>query len=135
LAAKIAAVDHGSRNRQLERGAQMKYALLAYSRESSAGPRTRQINPGIAAVLERPDVTGWLRLQTPESATTVTTDARKTLLTDGPFVDSKEFLAGLILVEADDLDGALAVARELQELDLSAAIEVRPVFEQELGGA
>ena len=55
------------------------------------------------------------------------------LMTDGPFVDSKEFLAGLILVEAENLDGALAVAAELQELDVTAAIEVRPVLEQELG--
>ena len=41
----------------------------------------------------------------------------------------------MILIEADDLDGALAVAAELQELDITAAIEVRPVLEQELGGA
>ena len=56
-------------------------------------------------------------------------------MTDGPFIDSKEFLAGLILVEAENLDGALAVAAELQALDVTAAIEVRPVLEQELGGA
>ncbi len=111
----------------------MKYALLTYSRgEASA---KRQIHPGVAAVLERPDVNGWVRLEPAESATTVRLEARRTLLTDGPFVDSKEFLAGLILIEAENLDGALAVAAELQELDITAAIEVRPVFEQELGGA
>jgi hypothetical protein len=93
------------------------------------------MHPGIATVLDRPNVTGWLRMQPAESATTVTLQARNTLLTDGPFVDSKEFLGGLILIEADNLDGALAVATELQLLDVTAAIEVRPVFEQELGGA
>jgi hypothetical protein len=114
----------------------MKYALLAYSsREGSRERTTREMHPAIAAVLERPNVTGWLRLHPAESATTVRLEARKTLLTDGPFVDSKEFLGGLILIEADDLDGALAVAAELQELDLTLGIEVRPVFEQELGGA
>jgi hypothetical protein len=114
----------------------MKYALLAYSRgETSREPGAREMHPGIAAVLDRPNVTGWLRLQAAESATTVRLEARRTLLTDGPFVDSKEFLGGLILVDAENLDGALAVAAELQELDLTAAIEVRPVFEQELGGA
>jgi hypothetical protein len=41
----------------------------------------------------------------------------------------------LILVEAENLDGALAVAAELQELDITVAIEVRPALEQELGGA
>ena len=114
----------------------MQYALLAYSRgETSGEPRTREMHPGVAAVLERPNVSGWLRLQPAESATTVKLEARKTLLTDGPFVDSKEFLGGLILVEADNLDGALAVAAELQELGFTAGIEVRPVFEQELRGA
>jgi hypothetical protein len=114
----------------------MKYALLAYNRgETSGERRSREMHPAIAAVLERPDVTGFLRLQPAESATTVTLAARKALLTDGPFVDSKEFLGGLILIEADDLDGALAVAAELQELDFTAGIEVRPVLEQELGGA
>ena len=114
----------------------MKYALLAYSREETYGePRKREMDPAIAAVLDRPNVTGWLRLQSAESATTVRLEARKTLFTDGPFVDSKEFLGGLILIEADNLDGALAVAAELQDLDTTAGIEVRPVFEQELGGA
>jgi hypothetical protein len=49
------------------------------------------------------------------------------VLADGPFVDSKEFLAGLILIEADDLDGALAVAQEMLETRTGGAIEVRPV--------
>jgi hypothetical protein len=114
----------------------VKYALLTYTKaERSEDRRTREMHPGVAAVLERPDVSGWVRLQPGESATTVRLEARRTLLTDGPFVDSKEFLGGLILIEADNLDGALAVAAELQELDITAAIEVRPVLEQELGGA
>jgi hypothetical protein len=109
----------------------LKYALLAYSKgETSAEPRTREMHPGIAVVLDRPNVSGWLRLQPAQSATTVRLEARKTLLTDGPFVDSKEFLGGVILVEADNLDDALAVAAELAGLDVTAAIEVRPVLEQ-----
>jgi hypothetical protein len=114
----------------------MQYALLAYS--TGEGPTKRwagDIRPEIAAVLERPSVTGWLRLQPAESATTVGLEARRTLLTDGPFVDSKEYLGGLILVEADNLDEALAVAAELQELGFTAGIEVRPVLEQELARA
>lgn len=112
----------------------MQYALLIYG-EGAADRATREIHPGISAVLDRPNVSGWVRLHRSGSATTVRLEARKTLLTDGPFVDSKEYLGGLILVEADNLDGALAVATELQELGLTAGIEVRPVFEQELGGA
>ena len=41
----------------------------------------------------------------------------------------------MILLEAENIDGALALAAELQELDRTAAIEVRPVLEQERVGA
>jgi hypothetical protein len=117
----------------------MRYALLAYSnidvREQRTDDERRRIDVGIAEVLARPNVTGWLRLQSVESATTVRHERGRTLLTDGPFVDSKDFLGGFILVEAENLDGALAVAGELQELQRAGAIEVRPVREDPLVGA
>ena len=117
----------------------MRYALLAYAnidvRDQRTEAQRRRIEAGIAEVLARPNVTGWLRLQDVESATTVRHRQGRTLLTDGPFVDSKDFLGGFILVEADDLDGALAVAGELQELQCTGAIEVRPVREDPLAGA
>jgi len=112
----------------------VQYALLIYG-EGEGERATREIHPSISAVLDRPNVTGWVRLHRPGSATAVRLEGRKTLLTDGPFVDSKEYLGGLILVEADNLDGALAVAAELQELGFTTGIEVRPIFEQELRGA
>lgn len=112
----------------------MQYALLLYG-EGGEDRSTREIHPSIAAVLDRPNVRGWVRLNRPGSATTVRLEARKALLTDGPFVDSKEYLGGLILVEAENLDGALAVATDLQELGYTVGIEVRPVFEQELRDA
>jgi hypothetical protein len=92
----------------------------------------RRINASIAEVLERPNVTGWLRLKTAESATTVRYEERRTVLSDGPFVDSKDFLGGLIVVESDNLDGALAIAGELQELRGGGAIEIRPVRDEPL---
>ena len=92
----------------------MQYALLIYNPDDGiAAQAQRPIDPGIEAVLGRPDVTGWIRLHAPGSATTVSHQADKTLLTDGPFIDSKEFLGGLVLVEAGNLDGALAIAAEL----------------------
>jgi hypothetical protein len=113
----------------------MQYALLVYGRpgtREAAGP----IGGAIAAVLARPDVTGWARLHADESATTVRGSEGRPLLTDGPFIDSKEYLAGLILVEADNLDGALAVAQELQDArGGGGAIEVRPVIEGLFRGA
>jgi hypothetical protein len=95
----------------------------------------RRVNAGIAEVLARPNVTGWLRLQNVELATTVRHERGRTLLTDGPFVDSKDYLGGFIVVEAENLDGALAVADELQEVrGGTGAIEVRPVNEEDLIG-
>ena len=57
------------------------------------------------------------------------------LLTDGPFIDSKEFLAGVILIDAGDLDEALAIASELTEVRPGrvVAIEVRPVILHQRG--
>ena len=114
----------------------MRYALLAYSntdvREQRTEEERRRMNAAIAEVLERPNVTGWLRLNDVDSATTVRYDKGRTLLTDGPFVDSKDFLGGFILVEAENLDGALAVASELSELSTAGAIEIRPVREESL---
>ena len=110
----------------------MQYALLIYNPDDDvAGQAQRPIDAGIAAVLARPDVTGWIRLHAPGSTTTVSHHEDRTLLTDGPFIDSKEFLGGLILVEAANLDEALAIAAELTELRSGrvVAIEVRPVRE------
>jgi hypothetical protein len=119
----------------------VRYALLAYRNVEVRDGRTeeeqRRIDARVAEVLARPNVTGWLRLQDFESATTVRADSATgvPLLTDGPFVDSKDYLGGFIVVEAENLDGALSVARELQELTNASAIEVRPVREEPLAGA
>jgi hypothetical protein len=111
----------------------MEYVLLAYGGSASAPD---PMYDAIAALLARPYVTGWVRLYGDESATTLRNDEGKTLLTDGPFIDSKEYLVGLIIIEADDLDGALAIAQELQDARADGgAIEVRPVFESRFRGA
>ena len=125
--------------RSVLEGVVLRYALLAYSnvdvREQRPEAERRRIDAGIADVLARPNVTGWLRLQDIESATTVRQERGRTLLTDGPFVDSKDYLGGFILVEAENLDGAVAIAGELQELRAAAAIEIRPVLDENLVGA
>jgi hypothetical protein len=114
----------------------MQYALLAYSLPEDTDRAGRPIPGPIAARLERPDVTDWARLHAAESATTMRNDDGRMLLTDGPFIDSKEYLAGLFLIEADHLDGALAVAGELlRESRPGTAIEVRPVLDGRFRGA
>jgi hypothetical protein len=104
-------------------------------RDRTPEAQRRRIHAGVAEVLARPNVTGWLRLQDIESATTLRYERGRTLLTDGPFLESKDFLGGFILVEAENLDGALAVAGELQELRAAGAIEIRPVREEDPVGA
>jgi hypothetical protein len=113
----------------------MRYALLIYSSTDTVDRATRPIPGALAALLARPDVTGWARLHAEESATTLRVGEGRTLLTDGPFIESKEYLAGLILVEAENLDGALAIAQELSETRTGGAIEVRPILDGRFHGA
>jgi hypothetical protein len=61
----------------------------------------------------------------PSNATTVDNRGDKALVTDGPFVESKEFMAGFWIVEAPDLDVALALAQEGSKA-CNRKIEVRP---------
>jgi hypothetical protein len=106
----------------------MKYALLAYN--SSDVDQRGPITDEIAEALARPNVSSWVRLQSTESATTVSSPDGKTLLTDGPYVDSKEYLGGLIVIEAANLDEALSVAAEFQSLMRAfGVLEVRPILE------
>jgi len=114
----------------------MQYALLTYAPAENTDRAARPIPGAIAALLDRPDVTGWARLHADASATTLRNDDGRMLLTDGPFIDSKEYLAGLFLIEAGNLDGALALAGELlQETRPGTAIEVRPILEGRFRGA
>lgn len=61
----------------------------------------------------------------PETATVVDDRGAETLVTDGPFVESKEFLAGFWIIRACDLDEALALATAGSKA-CNRKIEVRP---------
>jgi hypothetical protein len=114
----------------------MQYVLLAYAPLEDTDRATRPIPGTLATRLDRPDVTGWARLHAEESATTLRNNEGQMLLTDGPFIDSKEYLAGLILIEAGNLDRALAVAAELLlQTRPGTAIEVRPILDGRFRGA
>jgi hypothetical protein len=116
-------------------GGFVKYALLIYKTDSygeqlSGEALLEAADAFEADVRALPNVSGVVRLQGEETATTVRVDGGKTLLTDGPFIDSKEVLGGLFLLDVANLDEATAVAARLQEDDPSGlAIEVRPVVE------
>ena len=70
------------------------------------------------------------RLHPTTAATTVSAIAGETELTDGPFAITKEVLAGYYLMEAENLDRALDVAKRIP-LIRYGRVEVRPV----MGGA
>jgi hypothetical protein len=55
------------------------------------------------------------------------TSIRGDTITDGPFVDSKEVVAGFYVIEAPDLDAALAIARLNPAVLNGGGVEVRPV--------
>jgi hypothetical protein len=52
---------------------------------------------------------------------------RRDGITDGPFIDSKEVVAGFYIIEAPDLDAALAIARTNPVVRDGGGVEVRPV--------
>ena len=76
---------------------------------------------------ETPGVTPGERMSPPETATTVKVADGETLVTDGPFVETKEALGGYLFLEADDLDAAIAVAAGIPAARLGGAIEIRPL--------
>src|SRR6266581_2990372 len=74
----------------------------------------------------------WLfggALHDPDTATVVRMSAGEVLTTDGPFAESKEHLGGFYIIEADDLDAALAWASRVTDAT-GKPIEVRPFWSE-----
>ena len=67
-------------------------------------------------------------LQPVETATTVRVRNGKVSITDGPFTETKEMLAGFYLIEARDLNDAIRVASKIPPAR-EGSIEVRPIRE------
>jgi len=64
-------------------------------------------------------------LQSPSDATTVRTRGDEVLLSDGPFAETREFIAGYDIVECADLDEAITIASR-HPCARFGAVEVRP---------
>ena len=67
------------------------------------------------------------RLQPTTTATTVRVRDGKTLTTDGPFAETREQLGGYYMVDAKDLDSAIAIAARIPSARIGS-IEVRPIW-------
>ena len=64
-------------------------------------------------------------LAAPDSATVIDNRGEEALVTDGPFLESKEYLAGFWVIEATDLDVALKLATQGSKA-CNRKVEVRP---------
>jgi hypothetical protein len=60
-------------------------------------------------------------------AATTATSIRSDAITDGPFIDSKEVVAGFYVIEVPDLDSALEIARHNPIIQQGGGVEVLPV--------
>jgi hypothetical protein len=110
----------------------MQYLLLIYSAESDEAQQDQaQVMAEYGAFTQGIVQSGAFkaadRLRPVADATTVRIRDGKTLTTDGPFAETREQLGGYYLVEAKDLDEAIAIAAKVPTAKYGS-IEVRPVW-------
>jgi hypothetical protein len=123
----------------------MQYLILIYD-EETANPSPEPTDPALMgeilgqynAYTEMLKDTGAFiageALRPVTTATTLREKDGQTIITDGPFAETKEGLGGFYLVEAPDLDAALALARQCPGIRFGS-IEVRPVVDFEAAAA
>ena len=115
----------------------MRYLLLIYTPEedpATVSPERRAETSARYAdftreVRSRNAMQGGEALQPTTTATTVRVRDGKTLVTDGPYAETKEALGGFYLLDVKDLDEALELAARIPGAQWGA-IEVRPIWEQ-----
>jgi hypothetical protein len=104
-----------------------QYVVLLYEDEAgwqAGGPAAEAAMKGHEEFGEKysSSLRGGHALQATGTATTI----RDGVVTDGPFAETKEALGGFYVIEADDLDQALAIAKEVPAP--FGGVEVRPVM-------
>ncbi len=115
----------------------MRYMLLIYSREeeSTQPSELQQVATAHKTVMEEAVRRGIFRAADPlepsSTATTVRVQNGDVLLTDGPFAETKEQLAGYYILDCQDLDEAIEWASKIPTACKGAPgwIEVRPIRE------
>ena len=115
----------------------MEYMLLIYMDESqAAGIAPEQLEEHADAfgayvreLMDRGVIRGGAPLQPQSVATTVKVRDGKTMTTDGPFLETKEALAGFYLLDCKDLDEAIELAAKVPAAQVGS-IEVRPVWQE-----
>ncbi len=112
----------------------MQYALLLYEDESVYGPEKQgsAFQEIVAKHMAFRDRLGAARLggaglKATSTSTTVRKSGGAHTVHDGPFAEAKEQLGGFYLIEAPDLDAAIALAKQVPLLR-DGAIEIRPLL-------
>src|SRR5205814_9819179 len=110
----------------------MKYALLVHQSQESFDRRneTTAMAAGRAygEALQAAGVfVGGAGLESPQAATTVSVRDGKRQVHDGPYAETKEFLAGFVIIDVPDLDAALEWAAR-HPAAAHSAVEVRPLL-------
>jgi len=101
--------------------------------DDTAGRATPDEMAAIDAFNERLQAGGhWVfaaGLGPPSTATVIDSRGGEAMFTDGPFLESKEYLAGFWIIEAADLDVALKLAAEGSK-HCNRKVEVRPLLSE-----
>jgi hypothetical protein len=110
-----------------------QYAILIYDSEAAWGGASAEtvdrIHKGHAefGAANGGVIRGGDALQATATATSIRHDSSgEVTVTDGPFAETKEALGGFYVVEAADLDAAIAIARQIPVI--AGGVEVRPVM-------
>jgi hypothetical protein len=110
----------------------MRYMMLIYSKEQSGGTHERNYL-GHRAVMEDAARKGILVAAEPlaptSTATTVRVENSKALITDGPFAETKEQLAGYYILDCQNLDEAIEWAARIPTACKGGegCVEIRPL--------
>jgi hypothetical protein len=113
----------------------MLYAVLCYHEEDVVSSWSRQEEQAVmgrlSVIQDRVAKSGKmgpsLRLLPTTAATTLRNTQDPPLVIDGPFAETREQLLGFYVIEAADLEEALAVTREIAAANPGGTYEVRPV--------
>ena len=111
----------------------MKYMLLVYDDPTKWTDVTEEQMQSLyveyGAVAQNPATIGSAQLQPVETAKTVRVEDGQTLVTDGPFAETKEQLGGYYVVEADSIEEAAKIGAQIPSARMGGSVEVRPLVE------
>ena len=109
----------------------MQYALMIYAEPGYAEALPEADRAAVlaefSALVDDARCVASAQLQPAETATSVRVAGGRTLMTDGPFADTKEVLGGFVLIEAANLDEAIELAARIPVTRHGGIVEVRPV--------